>query len=226
MQNTGVDRHRVTHRSAPHHWHEGLPLGNGTVGAMFWGDGNPLCLTLDRADLWDLRRDDAYERDPNFSYEGLLRLAAEGRWDEAIEIFEARHKRENPVGPTKISIGRAELNLGEAEGYECSLALGTADVRGKITTAAGEHPVLAFVCHGRNVICLRVTAAPPEARLTLTPLAEMNESLAQLGHPPPGVGGGRRRAGTLPEHPGRAQLRGGLEPVRSRSLPGHRGRAD
>jgi hypothetical protein len=34
---------------------EALPLGNGTLGALLWGEGRPLRISLDRADLWDLR---------------------------------------------------------------------------------------------------------------------------------------------------------------------------
>ena len=187
MQGSDVGSHGIVHRSAPREWHDGFPLGNGSLGAMFWGTGSPLCLTLDRADLWDLRSNDAYQRNPDYSYDGLLRLAAEGRFDEAREVFETRHLRDNPIGPTKISIGRAELNLGEAVGYECSLDLATASVRGTVRTTAGERRLLTFVCHGRNVICLRVGGVDAETPLTLTPLAEMNESLAELGHPPPEV---------------------------------------
>lgn len=204
MQQTGVNAHAITHRAAPRNWHDGLPLGNGTLGAMFWGDGNPLCLTLDRADLWDLRHNNEYERDPNFSYAVLLRLAAEGRFEEALEVFENRHRRENPVGPTKISIGRAELAVGQMTDYRCALDLATASVQGSLTTVVGEHQVRAFVCHGRSVVCLRVSGAPPEVRLTLTPLAEMNESLAQLGHPPPesaDAGDARVLCQTIPEGP-------------------------
>ena len=127
---------------------------------MLWGDGQtPLCLTLDRADLWDLRHDGAYQDDPNFNYAGLRRLSAEGRFDEVFEVFEGSHLRHNPIGPTKISIGRAELALAEPLTYECGLDLGTATVEGVLRTAAGEHGLLAFVCHDRNVICLRVTFA-------------------------------------------------------------------
>ena len=36
-------------------WDEALPLGNGMLGALLWGDGDPLRISLDRADLWDLR---------------------------------------------------------------------------------------------------------------------------------------------------------------------------
>jgi len=179
--------HRIVHRRAPREWHDGFPLGNGAVGAMLWGDGDPLCLTLDKSDLWDLRSDDAYLDHPDHSYAGLRRLVSEGRFDEAFEIFEARQLRDNPLGPTKISIGRAELTLGEATSYECGLALSTASVEGTFRTAAGEHQLLAFVHRERNVVCLRVTSPPAEARLSLTPLCELSESLAALGLPDPVV---------------------------------------
>jgi len=47
-------------------WHDGFPVGNGSIGAMLWGDGQPLCLTLDKADLWDLRSDDTYQEHPDW----------------------------------------------------------------------------------------------------------------------------------------------------------------
>jgi len=36
-------------------WDEALPLGNGLLGGLVWGDGGPLKISLDRTDLWDLR---------------------------------------------------------------------------------------------------------------------------------------------------------------------------
>lgn len=36
-------------------WDEAIPLGNGTVGALVWENNGKLRLSLDRADLWDLR---------------------------------------------------------------------------------------------------------------------------------------------------------------------------
>ena len=35
--------------------HTGMLQGNGTLGAMIWGEGNVLRLTLNRADFWDHR---------------------------------------------------------------------------------------------------------------------------------------------------------------------------
>ncbi|HIM56913.1 MAG TPA: hypothetical protein EYM39_09445 [Candidatus Latescibacteria bacterium] len=125
-------RHRIAHRRAPGEWHDGFALGNGAIGAMFWCDGNPLCLTLDKADLWDLRSDDTYLQHPDFSYAGLRRLVSEGGFDEVLEIFQDRYLRDNPIGPAKVSIGRAEVTLGEAIDYECRLELSSASVAGTL----------------------------------------------------------------------------------------------
>ena len=36
-------------------WDEGIPLGNGMLGALVWQKEDHLRISLDRADLWDLR---------------------------------------------------------------------------------------------------------------------------------------------------------------------------
>ena len=36
-------------------WDEGIPLGNGMLGALIWQKEDHLRFSLDRADLWDLR---------------------------------------------------------------------------------------------------------------------------------------------------------------------------
>ena len=33
-------------------WEDGIPLGNGGAGALLWGGGDTLNVTLDRADFW------------------------------------------------------------------------------------------------------------------------------------------------------------------------------
>ena len=48
-------RHDHVFPSLPPSWDEGLPLGNGMLGELVWRNGRFLRLSLDRADLWDLR---------------------------------------------------------------------------------------------------------------------------------------------------------------------------
>ena len=185
--------HRITHRQPPTSWWHGLPLGNGRVGAMVWGNGAPLSLTLDHVDLWDLRLDRSFLDQPEYTYAELRRLVSEGRYNEAREIFETSQRRDNPVTPTKVSIGRAEIELGPAVEYQVSLDLDRAIVEGTIRTDAGTHSVQAFVHCQRPLLCLHLSDAPPHAHLHLIPLAQTGPQLAQLGHPEPSI----RRDGDL-----------------------------
>ena len=175
----------LTYRRPPDCWNNGFPLGNGFLGAMVWGDGNPLSLTLDCADLWDLRINADFMNHPDYTYAGLRRLIQEKRFDKAREIFETRERLENPVGPTKISIGRAELALGAALEYECRLDLKRALITGSIRTAAATLGLACFVHHRLPLLCLRADGAPASAELVVKPLAEINDGLAKLNHPAP-----------------------------------------
>jgi len=177
--------HGFTHRRAPAHWHDGFSLGNGALGVMLWGDGAPLCLTLDHADLWDLRCNTDFLDHPDYTYAGLRRLVGEGRHEEAVAIFDERFRRDNSLTPTKIHIGRAELQIGAAERYECALDLDEALVRGTLTTAQATHQLEALVCRERSVFCLRLTDAPAGAALTVRPLSSLSPEMAQLGYPDP-----------------------------------------
>ena len=47
--------HDLQFGQLPQVWDEGIPLGNGIMGALIWQKGDRLRLALDRADLWDLR---------------------------------------------------------------------------------------------------------------------------------------------------------------------------
>ncbi|MBU0714440.1 MAG: glycoside hydrolase family 95 protein [Verrucomicrobia bacterium] len=177
-------QHVIAHQSPPLIWQDGLPLGNGLFGVMLWGDGNPLKMTLDCADLWDSRMDDSFWQHPDYNYANLRKLIKEGKYDEALAIFGDRGLKENAVTPTKLSIGRAELCLGEVREYEMRLDIDRAIVEGCLQTANGNHDVVGFVHRTRDVFCLRTKNAPATAELRLKPLGEVCESMAKLGHPP------------------------------------------
>ena len=52
---TPASVHGLQFRQLPQVWDEGIPLGNGIMGALIWQKDDRLRLALDRADLWDLR---------------------------------------------------------------------------------------------------------------------------------------------------------------------------
>ena len=47
--------HDLKFNSLAKRWDEGIPLGNGWLGALVWQKGNNIRVSLDRVDLWDDR---------------------------------------------------------------------------------------------------------------------------------------------------------------------------
>ena len=48
-------RHDLILQAPVKTWDEALPLGNGLMGGLLWGENNTIRLSLDRGDLWDER---------------------------------------------------------------------------------------------------------------------------------------------------------------------------
>ena len=89
-------------------WDEALPLGNGIMGALVWGDGKPIKISLDRSDLWDLRLVPEFST-PEYKFRIMREWHLQGRTEDLIRLYEAPYNR---PAPTRIPAGRIELTLG------------------------------------------------------------------------------------------------------------------
>ena len=183
--NPGAAGHVITHQAPPMIWQDGFPVGNGFLGAMIWGDGAPLRFTLDCADLWDLRTDNSFLRNPDCTYATLRRLVEEKRYDEAKALFVRDSGKQKPLTPAKISIGRMELQVGQALEYTGRLDIDRAVAESAMRTADGPVSWTAFVHKTRNVLCLRTAGAPANSEWALKSLAELCPEMAKLNHPEP-----------------------------------------
>ena len=104
-------------------WDEAMPLGNGLLGALVWGDGKPLRISLDRTDLWDLRPVPEFFSE-EYSYKMMRRWVRQRRLADLHRLYDDPYG--NP-GPTKIPAGRIEMTLGNNPAFEkASLDLATA----------------------------------------------------------------------------------------------------
>jgi alpha-L-fucosidase 2 len=86
-------------------WDEALPLGNGLLGALVWGDGKPLRISLNRTDLWDLRPVPEFHSE-EYTYATMRQWEKEGRFDDLKRVYELPYRR---PAPTKIPAGRLEI---------------------------------------------------------------------------------------------------------------------
>nr|MBC8216975.1 glycoside hydrolase N-terminal domain-containing protein [Planctomycetota bacterium] len=112
-------KHGLHYATAATVWDEAMPLGNGLLGALVWGDGKPLRISLDRTDLWDLRPVPQFHTE-DYSYRTMRQWVKEGRIEDLHRLYDDPYG--NP-GPTKIPAGRIELTIGEKVFESASLDL-------------------------------------------------------------------------------------------------------
>ncbi len=90
-------------------WDEGIPLGNGMLGALVWKQGNLLRLSLDRADLWDLRPMKGLDR-KEFTYGWVCDQVRKKEYAVVQQYFDAPY--ENEPAPTKIPGAALTFGIG------------------------------------------------------------------------------------------------------------------
>jgi len=98
--------HDLHFKSLPARWDEGIPLGNGIMGALVWQRDSFVRISLDRSDLWDLRPIREFSI-PAFSFQWVREQRAQNRYDTVQELFDLPYERD--PGPTKIPAGALEI---------------------------------------------------------------------------------------------------------------------
>lgn len=83
-------------------WDEGIPLGNGMLGALVWKKGDSLRISLDRADLWDVRPIQEFHR-PEFSFRWVQRQVENQDYTPVQRLFDLPFERD--PAPTRIPAG-------------------------------------------------------------------------------------------------------------------------
>lgn len=106
-------------------WDEAIPLGNGRIGTLIWGELEALRFSLDRTDIWD-RSEPLYTDREDFTYAHMVKLAKEGRTREIRELFDAPY---NYPTPTKLPAGKIILQFLHGNNVESELDLYTAEAK-------------------------------------------------------------------------------------------------
>ena len=163
-------QHDFVYEKAPEEWRDGIPMANGDMGVMIWGDGAPLHVALDQGNVWELRE---YPRDPKrFNYKTLREMIAAGDNEKLLALFDAGHRDGKTVQPTRLPMPKMVIDFGEgAKNFNARLELHDAVTRGGMKFAAGTVEWTAFVHSDHNLFVFDYTrtgrAAEPEARISL-----------------------------------------------------------
>ncbi len=150
-----LKQHDLVYEVAPCEWSSGIPLGNGDMGAVIWGDGNPLKITLDKYDVWELRT--ASPKDPNYNYAGLRSLIERGEYEKARRMFWVDLRRDGMIYPTRLPLPRVELSFNvPIKGFAARLSLYHAIATGRLDADGGSVEWRAFTHSGRNLLVLEL----------------------------------------------------------------------
>jgi len=171
-------------------WDEALPLGNGVIGALVWGDGAPLKISLDRTDLWDLRPVPEFHTE-EYSYALMRQWEKDGRGEDLLRMYDNPYHR---PAPTKIPAGRIELQIGDKPVFratDLSLADATARMNFDDGTEVqvwihGTEPGGGIRARGPSRIVARLAAPAFAGKETAAAKPAIRAGdLSQLGYPAP-----------------------------------------
>lgn len=170
-------------------WDEGLPLGNGWLGALIWQKGDNLRFSIDRADLWDLRPVPELSL-PQWNFKWVMQKWLDKEYGEVQELFDYR-AYDQAATPTKIPGAAIEFSWNKsAEPAKTELNL--ADATGHVIWPDGMN--LQVFVHAINPVgYFRFTGIPKEFALKLVPPVYRDESA--LGKIDPVGGQDLRRLG-------------------------------
>ena len=154
-------------------WDEAVPLGNGLLGGLLWGEGSLIRLSLDRGDLWDLRPAEAFLAD-DWTFATMKRQIETGDFDGLHRMYDDPY---NVAHPSKVPAGRLEIDLDPSQEAR-RFVLDLATAQGRVELSDGQ-ALTCFYGATDPVALLRVTGPPPRGFRLLGPT-----SVAVLGFPP------------------------------------------
>lgn len=234
-----MDMKMIYHQPA-RRWEETLPIGNGSLGAMIWGNVGEECLGLNLDTLWS-----GYERDKNnpgaLPYLSLVRrLISQGRYEEAEAMVEEHMLGEYnesylPLGKLLIrnhSDGRGAADQEEADGsvrnYKRELDLEHAVARISFEDEKGGYHVREYIASYPDQAVIGHYRWSPAALDTQTVTGEKQDSQcgeegrgmnlafcfrSELNCHVTGEGESLTVQGQCPEHVDPAHIRDGAFPV-------------
>ena len=191
-------RHDLVFDNLASTWDEGIPLGNGMIGALVWKKGDSLRMSLDRADLWDLRPVAGFSG-PEFSFAWVRDHVVKNDYEPVHKMGDMPYDRD--PAPTKIPAAALEFDISSL-GEVGSVRLSLADAVCRVVWKSGAR-LTAFVHATEPVGWFQFEGLPGGVRPKLVPPSyaaaapadgsEKNSlnpgSLARLGYPEPELEG-------------------------------------
>ncbi len=188
--------HDLRFTSLAKSWDEGIPLGNGMIGALVWQRDSVLRISLDRADLWDLRKVKEFEG-LEFRFAWVVEQALSGDYNRVHEMGDVPYDRD--AAPTKLPGAALDIpipDIKDVESVELQLQDALCIVKWKNgvrfeTFVHATEPVGWFRIKGLRSMIDPCIIPPPYALIDSSKEAGNSgpggSDLRRLGYPPPRI---------------------------------------
>ena len=159
-------------------WKNGLPVGNGTLGAQVWGKGPTLFLSLDRGDVWDLRYQENHSE--TYTFKHLRELVKERKQAAIQKEIMADISPTNEMTPRRMGSGRLRIKLPPTTVVEdAELDMRRAEVRWRLRVNGQAVHYRVLACVEPNVILVTLDGLKEWAPgVKLDALGDLNPEVA------------------------------------------------
>lgn len=126
-------------------WDEAVPLGNGLLGSLLWGESSAFRMSIDRGDLWDETECPEMAAE-DFKYQTIVKLTEKG------DTRTIERKFQDPyfyTTPTKIPAGKLIFDFGPSRNITSDLYIDRAESRVVFWKEEGSVTMKSFL-HAEN----------------------------------------------------------------------------
>lgn len=143
-------------------WTQALPIGNGTLGAMIWGDVKQEVLSLNHDELWTGFPKDTWREGAPEAFEKARQLALKGKFLEAEEEIEKNFA--STWSQAYLPLGNLKFGFklkGKVKDYRRSLNLDNAVAETSFICGDNECKREYFASYPDKLMCFRFTFSKP-----------------------------------------------------------------
>lgn len=155
-----LERHDMVFEKPASRWEQGIPMGNGVLGTVVWGGGEkPLRLSLDRADIWEVRNVSTDLE--TFHWKNFTTYL---KYEDKEHIDAFIGPEPGKPYPTRFPVGRLEFSpKGKVTSQTMRLHLETGITTGKTITDLGQVEWRTWVSATRNLVVFETRCTGEEA---------------------------------------------------------------
>jgi alpha-L-fucosidase 2 len=160
-----LQRHNLRYERFPEKWIDGIFLGNGEIGAMVWGNGSPLKISLDKMDYWENRMDPKGQFGPDHNWEDMQRLIAAKDYQGLIKKYElymgSSKDKAWLLQPTRLPMPRLEILFSKGfQSWNVELDIYNAQIIGSIIIQEISFDVKIYIHANINLMHFEIKKTP------------------------------------------------------------------